>query len=121
MRRATTRVHQRLETFRFADDLAMTVYESTTSFPFAEQDGLARQMRRSAMSVATNIVAGCGKSSEFEYRRFLDMAFGSIRELAYLIGVSTRLGYLSNVQERQLRALQGRVAAALESLIRSLE
>ena len=52
-------------------------------------------MRRAAVSVASNIVEGCTRESQTEYRRFLEISFGSLRELHYQVGLSKRLGYLS--------------------------
>ncbi len=92
-----------------ADDLVIRVYKETKSFPKEELYGLVSQMRRSAVSVATNIVEGCGRSTETEFNRFLDIAFGSIREVGYLIDLSARLGYLDRKGAQILR--KSRVAA----------
>jgi four helix bundle protein len=113
--------HRRLETFGLADELALAVYASTSSFPLHQTADLATRMRSSAVSVATEIVARPGTKSEADDRRLLDGAFASIRELSYLIGLAHRLGYLTAEQTRGLRILQGRTAAALASLIRSVE
>ena len=110
--------YPRLETFGLADELALAVYSSTSTFPPHETSDLVTRMRSSAVAVATEIVEGSGRRSESEERRFLDSAFASIRELSYLIGLAHRLGYLTTEQTRSLRALQGRTAWALVSLMR---
>ena len=89
------RDHRKLEVFQLADDLVIRVYVATKAFPKEELYGLVSQMRRCAISVPANIVEGCGRRTEAEFDRFLDIAFGSIRELGYLIDLSGRLKYLS--------------------------
>jgi four helix bundle protein len=113
--------HRRLETFGLADELALAVYSATSSFPPCETSDLVTRMRSSAVSVATEIVTQSGEKSGSEDRRVLGKAFASIRELSYLIGLAHRLGYLTTGQTRSLRALQGRTAWALVSLMRSVE
>ena len=110
--------HPRLETFGLADQLAVAVYSSTSSFPLHETSDLVTRMRSSAVSVATEIVARSGTVSEPRDPGPLDSAFSAIRELSYLIGLAHRLGYLNAEQTRSLRTLQGRTAEALVSLMR---
>ena len=52
-------------------------------------------MRRAAVSVPSNIVEGCARSSQADYLLFLFIAFGSLRELHYQLGLSKRLGFLN--------------------------
>lgn len=104
-----------------ADELALAVYEGTRDFPKSELFGLTSQMRRAAVSVAANVVEGCGRPSEKDFLRFLGIAFGSIRELGYFIDLSTRLGYLSERNSDLMIELQSRTAAALSGLIASLK
>ena len=113
------RDHRQLETFGLADELAMATYSATRHFPKHERYGLVSQMRRSAISIPTNIVEGCGRRSEAELLRFLDIAFSSTRELSYLIDLSTRLGYTSAEDADRLTGLHRRTAAALAALMRS--
>ena len=51
-------------------------------------------MRRASISVASNIVEGCSRESLIEYRRFLEISYGSLKELHYQFSVATRLGYV---------------------------
>ena len=113
------RDHRKLDAFRLADKLVVVTYRTTASFPDSERFGLTSQMRRSAVSVATNIVEGCGRPSEKDMVRFLGIAFASVREIGYLLDLSSRLGFLEEQQAGSARDLQNRTAAALAALIKS--
>lgn len=114
------RDHRKLHAFCLADSL-VTTYKATREFPSDERFGLCAQMRRAAVSVAVNIVEGGARPSEREYRHFLVISFGSVRELGYLIEVASRLRYADSMSADYLFSLQGRTAAALAALIRSRE
>lgn len=77
------RDHRNLRAFQLADELALLVYRETAGFPKEEMFGLTSQVRQAAVSVASNIAEGCGRSSDVDFLRFLDMANGSLRELQY--------------------------------------
>ena len=112
------RDHRKLKAFELADGLVMAVYQATRSFPKDELFGLTSQLRRAAVSVAANIVEGCARDGEKEYLNFLNLAFGSLREVGYLIDLSTRLGYLANSTDLGERFDE--CARVLAGLIRSL-
>ena len=111
------RDHRKLEVFRLADELAVAVYRETREMPRSERVGLTSQMRRAAVSVPTNIVEGCGRQTEAEFSRFLHIAFGSVREVGYLVDLSERLGFLSRDSAACMKETQGRTAAALAAFI----
>lgn len=90
------RNHKKLRAFELADEIVILIYELTRTFPREEIYGLTSQMRRSAVSVPSNIVEGCARESQIEYVRFLEIAFASLRELHYQVSLSARLGYLNN-------------------------
>jgi len=103
------RDHNKLKAFELADELVTLAYRSTASFPKEEVYGLTSQIRRSAVSVPSNIVEGCARDTQADYVRFLYMAFGSLRELRYQFNLSKRLGYLKddvflNIETKVLEA-----------------
>ena len=114
------RDHTKLRAFELADQLALTVYRATQPFPREEQFGLTSQMRRAAVSVASNIVEGCARHSERDYLHFLDMAYGSARELQYQISLAQRLGLLDAEAYDSLCSLSKETSKVLNGLIRSL-
>jgi len=77
------RDHKKLRAFELADEVAILTYRETRNFPKDEMYGLTSQMRRSAVSVPSNIVEGCARESQTEFLRFLEIAFASLRELHY--------------------------------------
>lgn len=91
-----------MKAFELADALALSIYSATKNFPSTEQYGLTSQMRRAAVSVAWNIVEGCARHSEADYLRFLDMTYGSVRELQYQMSLAWRLEFLNETQYQPL-------------------
>ena len=98
----------------------MLVYRTTTGFPKEELFGLTSQIRRAAVSVPSNIVEGCARDSEAEYLRFLNIAFGSLRELRYQLSLSKRLGFLRNEDVSLLEPKVVETEKVLNGLIRAL-
>jgi four helix bundle protein len=114
------RDHTKLRAFELADQLAIAVYKTTQSFPNNELFGLTSQLRRATVSIASNIVEGCARFSETEYIHFLDIAYGSAREVEYQIGLAHRLGFLPDDSYKELNQLSTETAKVLNGLIRSL-
>ena len=114
------RDHRKLRAFELADKLALAIYSATKSFPKEEQFGLTSQLRRATVSIASNIVEGCARSSQADYIRFLDMAFGSVREVAYQLTLASRLGYIDSNVATKLEKQADETARVIAGLLKSL-
>jgi len=114
------RDHRKLRAFELADELAILVYQLTKRFPKEELFGLTSQMRRAAVSIASNIVEGCARHTKADYLRFLDIAYGSSHELKYQLSIAQRLGYAPETDCQLIHAHCEETTKVLSGLVRSL-
>ncbi len=98
--------YERFRAWRACDELTVAVYRATASFPRHELYGLTSQARRAAFSAAANIAEGSAKRGAREFRRYLDIAIGSLSELSYALRLSSRLEYLTPEQWHELDQLR---------------
>jgi four helix bundle protein len=87
--------YERLYAWRAAHRMALEIYRITDAWPKEERFGITIQLRRAAVSVPNNIAEGAGKRGSKEFRRFLDMALGSLSEVSYLLLFSKDRGLLN--------------------------
>ncbi|WP_373545497.1 four helix bundle protein [Chamaesiphon sp.] len=85
-----------LRVWQLGMEVAEKVYRLTADFPKSETYGLSSQMRRSAVSIPSNIAEGQGRDSTKEFLHFLAIAFGSICELETQLLLAHRFSYLSD-------------------------
>ena len=111
------RDHRQLTAFVKARQLALDVYRTTSEFPREEQFGLTSQLRRSAVSVPSNLVEGCARQSEKDFLRFVDMALGSARELEFQLDLAQQLGFLG--ENESLVGLSQEVARLVAGLAKA--
>ncbi|MDO9541216.1 MAG: four helix bundle protein [Kiritimatiellia bacterium] len=103
-----------------AMNLVTEIYRRTRKFPKTEVYGLTSQVRRSAVSIPSNIAEGYGRNSTSDYIRFLQIASASLYELQTQVEISANLGYLNKSDAEQLYPLTREIERMLSSLIRKL-
>lgn len=110
-----------LRVWQKAHQLTLAVYRQTANFPLRlEKYGLTSQMRRGAASVASNIAEGCGRGSDADFGRFLQMAMGSASELEYQLLLSHDLGFIDDDAYAALGSETARVRRMLNRLLKRL-
>jgi four helix bundle protein len=109
-----------LKVWQKAHRCALEIYRHTQGFPVEERFGLTIQLRRPAVSVASNIAEGCGRDGERDFARFLGIAAGSASEVEYQLLLARDLGYLPDELHHQLDAAINEVKRMLNSFIRKL-
>ena len=110
-------IHYELDVWKDAMRLAREIYRVSADFPSEERFGLTDQIRRSAVSVASNIAEGAGRGTRAEYARFLLIARGSLMELDTQVWLARDLGFLQD--DKDLRRQLERSIAMLNALIKS--
>ncbi|HEX4424542.1 MAG TPA: four helix bundle protein [Terriglobales bacterium] len=113
----TNETYKDLKVWRRSVDLAKEVYRCTASFPKPEIYGLTSQMRRSAVSVPSNIAEGKGRYSQKELLQFLFHARGSLLGLETQIILSQELGFLDPARSHALTTQSAEVGRLLNGLI----
>jgi four helix bundle protein len=99
-----------------ADLLAKEVYAVTHSFPKEEMYGITSQVRRAALSVILNIIEGFARQTAAEYRRFLLISFGSLKETKYLLYFSKEQNYITSENYKKTIDLAEEVSKILWSI-----
>ena len=96
------------------------IYKITKNFPQEEIHGLTSQLRRSAVSIPSNIAEGFARFSNKEYKQFLFISLGSCAELSTQIIIALRLGYLKSKEADQLLNEIDEISKMIMSLIKKL-
>ncbi|HJT18235.1 MAG TPA: four helix bundle protein [Thermoanaerobaculia bacterium] len=98
-------------------DFAASIYRCTRCFPKDEMSGLRLQLRRAAVSIASNLAEGQGRRTRDDYRRFVVQARGSAFEIQTQILICERLRYLDSQSANELRTTIDEIARMLNGLI----
>src|SRR4051794_37889617 len=100
--------YEKFEAWKVTHQLALEVYRITELWPKCERYQLTSQTRRAALSAPTNIAEGAAKRGTREFRRYLDIALGSLSELSYLLRFSRDRGILDEKSFESLEELRSR-------------
>lgn len=102
-----------IKVWQKAHELVLEIYKVTKKFPNSEKYGLIAQLRRSAVSVATNIVEGYKRRSDKDFAHFLNIADGSLEETKYHLLLSYDLRYIDKNDYERLTILSDEVGRML--------
>ncbi len=112
---------KKLEVWTDAIEFCAKIYETTKKFPDDERYGLTSQLRRASASISTNIAEGAGRRTEGDFRQFLYVAMGSVKECETLLILSAKLGYLSQEDFGKLGERLEILAKKLNKFIQSIK
>lgn len=111
--------HKKLKAWQLSMDIAVDVYRASDEFPSEERFGLISQMRRSAVSVPSNLAEGAARRTKKEFVSFLRIAQGSLSELDTQLELAKRLEYIDDDSWKQFDAKLIEEDKVLSGLIRS--
>lgn len=109
-----------LQVWPKSHELTLAIYVATKEFPRDELFGLTSQIRRACASIPANIAEGCGRNSDNELRRFLEIAMGSASELEYHLLLSKDLEYISESIHTKLNESTCEIKRMLSGFIQKL-
>jgi len=109
-----------LKVWTKAHQLTLAIYQCTRKFPKEEMYGLSSQVRRASASIGANIAEGCGRRTDPEMKRFVQIARGSASELEYHLLLAKDLQLLTVDEFNDLEAKVFEVQRMLASLSQRL-
>lgn len=112
--------HENLEVWRKSVDLSVLMYKITEKFPTRETYGLVSQMRRAAVSIASNIAEGRRRGSDADFAHFLRMAHGSLAELETQLLISKKLSMIAAAEYDLVILNTSEVSKMLRAMIKTL-
>lgn len=96
------KTHQDLDVWKKAITLVTTIYKTTSTYPQTEIYGITSQIRRSAVSIPSNIAEGAARNSKKEFNHFLAISLGSLSELETQLIISENLKFITQEQFEEL-------------------
>ena len=94
--------HKRLKAWQLGMDIAVDVYKVTEQFPSEERFGLVSQMRKSGVSIPSNVAEGAARKSKKEFVNFLYVSSGSLAELDTQLELAKRLEFVDDETYKKL-------------------
>jgi four helix bundle protein len=109
--------HKNLEVWKLSIELMKEVYKLTAAYPKEEMFGLTSQMRRSSVSIVSNLSEGAARKSKKEKSRFFEVSRSSLVELDAQVEISLALNYLDDKKVQHLKSIAPSVFKILCKLI----
>jgi four helix bundle protein len=113
--------HKKLDAWREAVELTLSIYHATDNFPREHRFALTDQIHRAALSVASNIAEGATRQTRKEFANYLHIAQASLSELDTQLEIARKLKFLSIEQWAKLDAQMNHIDKLLSGLIRYLK
>ena len=115
------RLYKNIRAYHLAYQFTLDVYDVTDNFPASERNNIISQIRRAAVSIPLNIAEGSAKASHKEFTYFLNVAYGSAKEIEVLLNLSFDLGFLSKKDFDELESQLDELNAKLFLFTRDIE
>ena len=115
------RDYKKYDIWKLSHLLTLEIYKITENYPKEEIFGLTSQIRRASSSIGINIVEGCGRGSDEDFKRFLRNASGSAFEVEYILLLSKDLNYISEEKFLELSPKAEELKIKISKLILKIE
>jgi four helix bundle protein len=112
---------QKLKAWEHAKALAVQCTMAARDFPAHEQQAMADQLRRAATGAALNVAEGASRTSNAEYRRFLDQARASLKEVSAILEIAREVGYIDSGSYARLEARCEEASKTVYGLLRFID
>ncbi|PWN06608.1 four helix bundle protein [Rhodohalobacter mucosus] len=111
---------RKLKIWKKSIDLATDIYDVTNQFPKTERYGITSQIRRSVVSISSNIAEGAGRHSQKEFSHYLNIAKGSCYELETQLLISRNLKFLNAESFTELEAELVKIEKMIYTVIKKI-
>lgn len=108
---------RKLEIWKNGIEIVKQIYKLSDKLPLAEKFGLKSQITRAAVSIPSNIAEGCSRNSELEFKRYLEIAMGSLFEVETQLIICRELNFVSEDEIKNVLDLLKKLAKMINSLI----
>ena len=115
------KTHKDLLVWQKSIDLVTAMYKLTNGFPSNEIYGLTSQLRRASVSIPSNIVEGCSRNSEIEFKRYLEIAMGSIFEVETQLIIAKELDFIKSEELTIIFSLIETEVIMINSLVQKIK
>ncbi len=110
-----------LDIWKLSKLLAVDIYRHTQRFPRSEAYGLVSQIQRCAVSIPSNIAEGCSRSSNRDFKRFLEIAIGSSFELETQLSIAHEVGYIDHKGLTELSTTLSELQMKINAFIKKVK